>query len=172
MKYQITVNDRDNMSYKMRKLVQDILTRNKMTFDDLKEAGAIKVKNDGFMDLNVDYLRHECKMDTYAVSHYYTQQGDSMADPDMEFFHFGSDFDRTDKFNVFYPSTFQQDGFPQKYERTVECEDGQIAKPLGLKKAQDLVTFANRWATNLRQQGFVKGECTINGKPCKTFNPL
>lgn len=157
------------MSYKMRKVIENLLTENKMTFRDLKKVGAIKIKNEPYMDLNIDYLGKSCGMDEYAVAHNFIQQGDVMSDPDMNFFHFGAS--RDDHFNEFYPSSYQSSPLGL-YERTVECRDGKIVKPLGQKRARDLIKFAEIWATNLRRQGFIKGECTADGKACKELKYL
>ncbi|MFX1365615.1 MAG: DUF6908 domain-containing protein [Promethearchaeota archaeon] len=51
----------------------------------LRDQGYLKYKSSGFMDLNVDFLMEdEQKREIIALSHYYKQNGDMIADPDME----------------------------------------------------------------------------------------
>lgn len=59
---------------KLIKVIPDIETRT--------EAG--KSKSDGFMDLNLDVLDKGKEITRIALSHYYKQNGDMVADPDME----------------------------------------------------------------------------------------
>lgn len=59
---------------KLIKIIPDIATR--------EEAG--KSVSDGFMDLNLDILSKQNHFIRIALSHYYKQNGDMIADPDME----------------------------------------------------------------------------------------
>ena len=55
--------------------------------DKIEQGEAVKLKSEGFMDLNIDILyRDEIKnTTTIAMSHYYKHpSGDMIADPDME----------------------------------------------------------------------------------------
>lgn len=53
--------------------------------DLLSDAEHLKFKSNGFMDLNFDFLRiDEQNRCIIAISHYYKQNGDMIADPDME----------------------------------------------------------------------------------------
>ncbi len=44
----------------------------------------LKLKSGGFMDLNIDFLYDEDGKYTISMAHNYVQNGDVMADPDME----------------------------------------------------------------------------------------
>lgn len=153
----------------MRKVVQNILKENEMTFDDLKEVEVVKIKVPSFDELNIKYRGKECGMDTYSVAHNYVQMGDVITAPKMEFFHFSPEVE--DRFNYFYPSSYQADNtIPPKFERVVECRRGGIVKPFGQTRVKKLITFANQWASNLKKQGFIQGKCSlIDGTPCKEY---
>ena len=95
------------------------------------EAGA------GFMPLTIEQIG-----DNYiAISHYYEQNGDAMADPDMEFAY---DNDR----KTLQARTYQQDAL-QRYD-AVYGNDGyneQLEEELNL--------FAHQWFQTIEQQGYV-----------------
>jgi hypothetical protein len=105
-------------------------------------AEYLKIENTPYMALNLDRLPSE-KEGTVRISmaHNYIQEGDVMADPDMEI--------------RIYPElkaaealTYQQDGLGI-YQR-VYPEPGMVS--IRLKK--DLNIFLNRWLSNQIQQGF------------------
>ena len=95
------------------------------------EAGA------GFMPLTIEQIG-----DNYiAISHYYEQNGDAMADPDMEFAY---DNDR----KTLQARTYQQDAL-QRYDE-VYGDDGydeQLEEELNL--------FAHEWFQTIEKQGYV-----------------
>ncbi|MFR6268841.1 MAG: DUF6908 domain-containing protein [Mediterraneibacter faecis] len=95
------------------------------------EAGA------GFMPLTIEQIG-----DNYiAISHYYEQNGDAMADPDMEFA-----YDNERK--TLQARTYQQDAL-QRYDE-VYGDDGyneQLEEELNL--------FAHQWFQTIEQQGYV-----------------
>ena len=119
---------------------------------ELQEGeGFIKLKSEGYMNLNVDSLRGKehpngdlaltlhCFI--IAMAHNYTQNGDVMADPDMEI--------------AIYPEmkmaealTYQQDGLG--IYQMVYPEPGFINPKL----KKQLNSFLNQWLDNLKQQGF------------------
>jgi hypothetical protein len=120
---------------KSAKLTFGALTRG------LKVGEGRKVDKAGgsFMAVHVDRL----SSDTYALAHRYTQCGDSMADPDMEFW-VGSD-------GEVYPCSFQQDSIGL-YQRAIEFD--ALGKPDGVRRKlqRDLATFANTWMRNIKSQ--------------------
>ena len=61
---------------KLIKIIPDIATRN--------DAGKSQLSSDALMDLNLDVLSREGNIVRIALSHYYKQNGDMVADPDME----------------------------------------------------------------------------------------
>ena len=91
----------------------------------------------GFMPLTIEQIG-----DTYiAISHYYEQNGDAMADLDMEFAY---DNDR----KTLQARTYQQDAL-QRYDE-VYGNDGyneQLEEELNL--------FAHQWFQTIEQQGYV-----------------
>ena len=97
------------------------------------------------MDLNIDILSRGEKKIRIALAHNYIQNGDVMADPDMEIF--------------IYPEvkkaealTFQQDGCPALYQEVYFEKDGKMYMRPKLKK--DLNSFLFQWLKNLEAQGF------------------
>jgi len=95
------------------------------------EAGA------GFMPLTIEQVGDNF----IAISHYYEQNGDAMADPDMEFA-----YDNERK--TLQARTYQQDAL-QRYDE-VYGDDGyneQLEEELNL--------FAHQWFQTIEQQGYV-----------------
>ena len=99
-----------------------------------------------FMPVHVE-CGNQCNLGViYSVAHYYEQNGDLMRDPDMEFIK-GSD-------GEYYPISFWQDAPPIRKE-VVVWKDGEIIGWMGKEQAE-LVTFANTWMKNIKeQQGLV-----------------
>ena len=95
-----------------------------------------------FMPLTVEAIGEN----RIAISHYYTQNGDSLADPDMEFV-----FDHEEK--TLNARTFQQDNL-NHFDRVVT--DGIVDEAL----ESELNDFASQWFKNIREQGYtpIKGE--------------
>jgi uncharacterized protein YqiB (DUF1249 family) len=105
----------------------------------------MKLKSDGFMDLNLDRLCDENDVFTIAMAHNYIQNGDVMADPDMVI--------------RIYPSmkmaealSFRQDGGIQINQSVYTEINGQKMVSPRLKK--ELNTFLSGWLLNLKKQGF------------------
>lgn len=90
-----------------------------------------------FMPLTVESVGEN----RIAISHYYTQNGDSFADPDMEFV-----FDHEAK--TLNARTFQQDNL-NRFEQVVI--DGVVDKAL----ESELNDFASQWFKNIREQGYL-----------------
>ena len=89
-----------------------------------------------FMPLTVETIGEN----RIAISHYYTQNGDSLADPDMEFV-----FDHEEK--TLNARTFQQDNL-NRYDEVVT--DGVVDEAL----ESELNDFASQWFRNIREQGY------------------
>lgn len=89
-----------------------------------------------FMPLTVESIGEN----RIAIAHYYTQNGDSLADPDMEFV-----FDHEAK--TLNARTFQQDNL-NRFEQVVT--DGVVDEEL----ESELNTFASQWFQNIREQGY------------------
>ncbi len=90
-----------------------------------------------FMPLTVESVGEN----RIAISHYYTQNGDSLADPDMEFV-----FDHEAK--TLNARTFQQDNL-NRFEQVVT--DGVVDEAL----ESELNDFASQWFQNIREQGYL-----------------
>lgn len=90
-----------------------------------------------FMPLTVESVGEN----RIAISHYYTQNGDSFADPDMEFV-----FDHEAK--TLNARTFQQDNL-NRFEQVVI--DGVVDEAL----ESELNDFASQWFKNIREQGYL-----------------
>ena len=94
--------------------------------------------NDTFMAVIVERIFEN----RVSVAHYGEQNGDLMADPEMEFY-IGAD-------GRFYPCTFRND-YTAYYRKSIEFSDG---KPLGVYRREqaDQASFAGTWMENIRQQ--------------------
>lgn len=93
---------------------------------------------DAFMPLSMDYLGEN----RISIAHNYIQNGDLMADPDMEFV-----FDPEKK--TLSARTFQQDGLG--LYQTTENGKGEMANP-ALEK--QLNSFTRQWFSNIKKQGY------------------
>lgn len=114
---------------KLQKVVPELMT--------IEESGKSKV--DGFMDLNLDILHRRPDRLIIALSHYYKQNGDLVADPDLEL--------------AVYP--MQEKAEALAYQdcwgyRRVYGEDGTDVDE---RAKRELNSFLNQWLTNLIQQG-------------------
>ena len=110
--------------------------------DELKQKGYIKLKSEGFMDLNFDYLREDDQgRHIIAMSHYYKHpSGDMIADPDMEL--------RIDEDMGTIEALTYQDA--QRYNE-VYSRDGKYVNP---RVKKSLNSFLSTWLTNIQKQGF------------------
>ena len=109
----------------------------------LKFDEYLKLKSKSFMDLNIDHLSHkddDCSI-VISLAHNFIQNGDVMADPDMEVKIIPS-------MKMVEALTFQQDS-TGTYQQ-VYFEDGRFNPTL----KKDLNNFLNSWLKNLLQQGF------------------
>ena len=110
----------------------------------LKFDEYLKLKSSGFMDLNIDHLSHKDNENNIVISiaHNYIQEGDVMADPDME-------IRIIPKMKMVEALTFQQDNMG--IYQQVYLEDGRYVIP---KLKNELNDFLNFWLKNLIEQGF------------------
>lgn len=107
-----------------------------------------KIKNnDAFMAVSVQHLQDTAIGQIFSVSHYYTQNGDLMADPDMTFLKSNVD-DRV------YPMSFRQDGgFPINQQSVILNEDG-TSYTFRPRTQRDHATFAGQWMKNIKNQQY------------------
>jgi len=127
--------------------------------DGLSEAGDHrKIKNSSgtFMAVDIDVLtvkrqkvgdRDWYEM-TVSLAHNYVQNGDVMADPDVEFL--------VTPLGV-APLTFQQD--PGIYRRWAWQDNGQWH--VRERGQADLTSFCNQWMTNIKHQQWDKKQNTF-----------
>ena len=106
------------------------------------DAHYMKLSSPGMMDLNVERIID----DRIAVSHYYKQNGDMMADPDMEF-----TVDTENRLLMAY--SFQQDNLCYY----CMASDSKQA-------ADDLNYFASDWLENIGNNRYRISEIDIEGK--------
>ena len=133
------------MSAEMYKTIKTILENHNMTFDDLKQKELLKVHNDPWMSFNIEYIGDKYNQDTYALAHYGKQNGDMMADPDMEFIIVKESF---------VPCTFQNDYIPI-FQQSIELDDN-LRLVMRRRLLRQLIDFSNTWAKNLKDQGFTE----------------
>lgn len=79
----------------------------------------------------------------YSVAHYYEQNGDQMADPEMTFY-------RCPHGKVF-PCSYQQDGLGI-YRMGLEITDLGVVEGENPKEQADQAQFANQWMKNIAEQ--------------------
>lgn len=93
----------------------------------------------GYMDLNLDVLRRSKDKTVIALSHYYKQAGDMIADPDMEL--------------AVYPDRAMAEALTYqdcyRYQR-VYSQGGRL---VDIRAKRELNKFLSHWLTNLRIQG-------------------
>ena len=94
-----------------------------------------------FMPLTVEIIGTTKMGREISLAHYYEQNGDLMADPEMIFL---------EKNGEFYPAYFKQDGLGlEKYSIKYDSE-----KMIGYNRAlqKDQTQFANMWLKNIKYQ--------------------
>jgi hypothetical protein len=105
---------------------------------------AIWVEVEGFMPLSIEYAGVGLRGGSLvSIAHYYQQNGDMMADPDLVVEIIGDEW---------HPVTYQQDNIGL-YEEAVYQEGEKVL--LRPKLIEDLQSFMELWNINLQQQGFV-----------------
>ena len=104
----------------------------------LLEIGDNRKIGDGktFMAVSVEKIGERM----FSVSHYFTQNGDLVPDPDMVFYH-GED-------DCYYPVSFQ-DQF--RYDEAMTFENGK-PKAFAPKLQRSLATFTTTWMQNINSQ--------------------
>jgi uncharacterized protein YqiB (DUF1249 family) len=104
---------------------------------DTMEFDHVKLQSKGFMDLHVDKLTD----DTIAIAHNYSENGDVVADPDMQL-----RIIRYHGKNYIEAMTFQN----RFLYHEVYPEPGMFIPKL----KKQLNSFLRQWLTNLKSQGF------------------
>ncbi len=115
-----------------------------------------KIDTSSFMAVCVDVIgRPVGQSRIIAVSHYFKQNGDMCADPDMTFL-VGQPSEAAPI--AVYPLTFEQ-ALPPVYQVAARFEGGSLIHKPALQA--DITRFANSWMSNIAQQqdlaAYVKG---------------
>lgn len=135
----------------MRKTVFEKNFDHMVELDTIKPDGSLnfqdylKLKSAGYMDLNIDHLSHKDNegQTVIAMAHNFEQNGDLMADPDME-------IRIIPKMRMVEALTYQLDSMGV-YQR-VYLNDGRFYPEL----KKELNEFLNTWLKNLIEQDFKK----------------
>ena len=111
---------------------------------DLDKVGAHgKIENEPYMPLCIEVIGEKL----VSVAHYFVQNGDLMPDPDAVFFT-GCGID-----NGWVPVSIQM--AIGTYRQASWVEDGEIVR-FDMREQAEQAAFADMWARNLHEQGFVK----------------
>lgn len=119
-------------------------TLNKMV--SMMKNGYVKINNaDGdFMAVSVEELFSNDRIKVISLAHYYEQNGDQMADPEMCFIYFI-------EAKVYAAFTFKQDGIFCTEQSSILLEKG-IIRGVRLKEQSEHNKFANFWLKNIKLQ--------------------
>lgn len=112
---------------------------------EMDEGDHVKLESDGFMPLSLDILSINDNITIIALAHNGIQNGDVMADPDMQIMLNNSS-------KMAQAMTFQNDyvGFFQ--ESVFYNEDGKLkCRPQLMKEHNQ---FLDMWTKNIIEQGF------------------
>jgi hypothetical protein len=117
---------------------------NKMV--SMMEDGYAKINNseEVFMPVVVEEIFNSDKFKIVSIAHYYEQNGDLAADPEMCFVYFKGQ-------NIYAPSYFKQDGGLAIEQESILFENGEITG-IRIKMQADHAAFANMWLKNIQQQ--------------------
>lgn len=132
----------NHMYGRMYKLLDSICPK---PLHELEPGDNFKLKSDGYMDFNIDVLyRHEEGDLVAALSHYHEQDGDMMADPDMQIL-----IDQ--KNGNIQAATFQQDGWGGGYREVFH--NFPETKLINMKEKEGQNKFLKMWLKNIKDQG-------------------
>jgi len=97
-----------------------------------------------YMPVVVEWVG-SCKLgDIFSIAHYYEQNGDLMADPEMTFLKAET--------GCYFPLSFKTDGLGV-YREGVVWEDGEL-KYINTREQRDEAIFAGTWMQNIKWQQF------------------
>ena len=113
---------------------------------EVMEDGYAKIDNSEgtFMAVSVEEIFNNDKCQIISVAHYFEQNGDLMADPEMCFIY-------SKARDIFMPSYFKQNGFMGTEQESILMENGEI-KGIRTKIQADHTSFANMWLKNIKYQ--------------------
>jgi hypothetical protein len=132
--------------------MQTLITRlaQRHHFDLAQPNAHYKLYLSGFMPLVIERLNST----TLSLAHYYTQNGDLIADPDVVFF---TGYAEWVPIEITQPATYLVGRGPLGgYQRVATLTPDRRAIATYQPKPQaDLTSFTNFWAANLRHQGWL-----------------
>ena len=113
-----------------------------------------RIENDPYMPLVIEGIgRGPRRQPAISVAHYYTQNGDSMRDPEMCF---EVETDAQGRIVELYPYYFLNDGMgteQQSVEREGNDPEGKPVYRIDSAMMRGHVAFAAEWDRNLEAQG-------------------
>lgn len=128
----------DNAAAVFKKLIKGLVKpgENKV----LDKHNYLPDRNGGLMSVHINCIGK----DQYSIAHYYEQNMDLMADPEMEFW--------VSAGGAVIPTSFTQHGFPQRCERSVFLDDNGNPNKANLRMQRSHTDFANFWMENIADQ--------------------
>ncbi len=114
---------------KLITIIPDISTR--------EEAGKSQLHSDALMDLNLDILSRQKNVVRIALSHYYKQNGDMVADPDCELI----------------INTELKTANAMTYQDTYIYQTAEHDGGINQKLVNELNEFVDQWLQNCIDQG-------------------
>lgn len=100
----------------------------------------------GFMPVVVEWVG-DCKLgDVFSIAHYYEQNNDLMADPEMTFL-------KASASGKYFPMSFKMDGLGGIYREGLIWEDGE-PRYINEKEQREEAIFAGTWMQNIEWQQF------------------
>lgn len=114
------------------------------TFQRLLLFGQTKIqRSESFMAVHIEEI-YTIKCGTiYSIAHYYLQNGDMMADPEMEFIKSSID-------GELYPISFRQDNLGM-HQYSASFSNGELSD-VNVELQKDHAVFANDWLSNIKCQ--------------------
>lgn len=123
----------------MQKMIEQIAEKHGL--DLTASESHLRLELKGFMPLVIEKIGK----DRVSVAHYYTQNGDAIADPDVVFWVAPN--------GEWFPCEVQMPMLG--YRQYIIFEDGKPASFYQAKQ-HDLASFCNSWATNIRGQDYLR----------------
>lgn len=124
----------------------------RLTYGITEENSHTRIDNNkpdsGIMAVVVEWVG-DCKLgDIFSIAHYYEQNGDLMADPEMTFMNAYSS-------GKYFPLSYKLDGLGV-YREGVIFEDGE-PRCINYREQKDEAVFAGTWMENIKFLQFGRG---------------
>lgn len=144
----------------MKKLHQNPTRIFCQLLDKLGDHTYCKLSRENFMPLVIEQVGENIQTPfgigkLISLAHYYTQNGDTMRDPEMVFI-VVDNRKETNQYEAIgiYPQLYRQDSFSLN-EESICIDACQITTFKPVWQAGH-TSFANQWLLNIRSQGFLK----------------